>query len=256
MRLATVCAVVVSALAIGCARNTKAVVLPAVATEGCPAVLLTRSGGLGFETLGGVLAAVWPSGTIIRAETTFLPSRYMIGRISAADVAALRELAESSTTWGQPQGKAVMEMPDDILTLRRGQEVRQWSETPGFTTTPTVGNFRNQLFALQVEDARGFRDSLKEIYNCAARVPLTGNGSPKSNEDRSRDAALYRHLGLVALEHDARKRLQHDDGRAWRHAEGAEPLGTPGEVARDAGDRAGRSGPQCRERHDARGRHG
>lgn len=131
-------------------------------------MLLTRTGGLGFETQGGVLAAVWPSGTIIRADGPSLPARYLIGRLKAADVTALRELAESSKTWEQPQGKAVLEMPDDVLTLRRGKEMRQWSETPGFTSSATVADFRTRLFAVPVEAAKRFGESLKDIFNCAS----------------------------------------------------------------------------------------
>jgi hypothetical protein len=140
-----------------------------VASDGCPAVLLTRRGGLGFESQGGVLAAVWPSGTIIRAEGTSLPARYLIGQLNQGDVNALKELAESSRTWEQPVGTAVLDMPDDILTLRRGQEIRQWSETPGFTTTPTVGEFRSRLFTLPVENAARFSESLKDVYDCSAK---------------------------------------------------------------------------------------
>ena len=167
MRLTTGCVLLLTVLAAGCFSKTPAVTIPTVATAGCPAVLLIRSGGLGFETQGGVLAAVWPSGTIIRAESESLLTRYMIGRLSQADVAALKELAESATTWQQPLGEAVLDMPDDILTLRRGQEMRQWSETRGFTSTPTVQQFRSRLFSLPIEGAKGFRGSLKDIYNCA-----------------------------------------------------------------------------------------
>lgn len=165
MRAAT--AFVLTVLSIGCASKSGAGATPPVGTDGCPAVLLTRTGGLGFETQGGVLVAVWPSGTMIRAEGPSLPNRYLVGRLSQSDVSALRELAESSTTWDQPRGTAVLEMPDDVLTLRRGQDVRQWSETPGFTSTPTVAEFRTRLFALPVEGAKRFDQSLKEIFNCA-----------------------------------------------------------------------------------------
>ena len=169
MRRAGVIALIGSVLAGACAGKNPAVALPAVATDGCPAVLLTRSGGLGFETQGGVLAAVWPSGTIIRAGEMTPPGRYMIGRLSAADTQALREFAESSKTWEQPLGQAVLDMPDDVLTLRRGQEFRQWTQTPGFTSSATVEEFRTRLFALTIEGARGFRQSLKDVYDCSIR---------------------------------------------------------------------------------------
>ena len=169
MRSATAYLLIWTALTVACAPKTARVIVPSITTEGCPAVLLTRSGGLGFETQGGVLVAIWPSGTIIRAETPSLPSGYLIGRLSPEDIRALRELAESAKTWEQPVGTAVLEMPDDILTLRRGQDVRQWSETPGFTTTPTVAQFRSRLFSLPVEGAKRFDQSLKEVYECSSR---------------------------------------------------------------------------------------
>lgn len=167
MRAATACVLVSTVLIGGCAAKGANGAMPSIA-DGCPAVLLTRSGGLGFETQGGVLAAVWASGTIIRAEGPSLPSRYLIGRLSTTDVGALRELAESSKTWEQPPGNAVLDMPDDVLTLRRGQEVRQWSETPGFTSSPTVADFRTRLFAVAVESAKRFDQSLKDVFNCAS----------------------------------------------------------------------------------------
>lgn len=167
MRPATVCVVMLTLLIAGCAAKGPKAASPSIAPADCPAVLLTRTGGLGFETQGGVLAAVWPSGTIIRAEGPSLPARYLIGHLSAADVAALRELAESSKTWEQPLGKAVLEMPDDVLTLRRGKEMRQFSETPGFTTSPNVADFRARLFSVPVEKAKRFDESLKDIFNCA-----------------------------------------------------------------------------------------
>ena len=163
MRAATALVMIWTLLAIGCAPKKASIALP----DGCPAVLLTRTGGLGFETQGGVLAAVWPTGTIIRAEAPSLPNRYLVGLLSSADVSALRELAESSKTWDQPRGTAVLEMPDDVLTLRRGQETRQWSETPGFTSTPTVAEFRTRLFTLPVEGAKRLDQSLKDVFNCA-----------------------------------------------------------------------------------------
>ena len=102
-----------------------------------------------------------------------------MGHLSTADTNALRELAESSKTWDQPRGEAVLDMPDDVLTLRRGQEVRQWSETPGFTKSPTVADFRTRLFALPVESGKRFEESLKQVFNCAtAAASPSGSVSP------------------------------------------------------------------------------
>ena len=156
-------------LSSACASRATRITLPDVASDGCPTILLTRSGGLGFESQTGVLAAVWPSGEILRAESTaLLGPNHFVGMLSPTDLATLTELAQSPETRNQPHGQTVLDSPDDILTLRSGDDVRQWKETPGFTSTPTVSEFRSKLFSVPVTDARAIDDQLNAVMQCAA----------------------------------------------------------------------------------------
>ena len=151
---------------VACASKNAAIAVP---TGECPVILLSRTGGLGFETLSGVVAAVWTSGTIVRSEAAAVAGpNHLIGRLAPTDVAALTEIAQSPSIWNSPRGDVVLDAPDDTLTVRRNGEIRQWSETPGFTTTPAVRQLRARLFELLVIDARRLDAPLDDVMECAA----------------------------------------------------------------------------------------
>ena len=135
--------------------------------EGCPAILLVRSGGLGFESQGGVIAAVWPSGRIVRAETPALPwLRHIVGTLRANDLAELMALASADATWSQPTGEVVLDTADDILTLRRQSESRRWQETPGFTSNAVVQQFREKLLAAPIDGAIRLDAPMSDYGSC------------------------------------------------------------------------------------------
>ena len=148
-----------------CAKSKPVATLP----TGCPDILLTRAGGLGFQSEIGLMAAVWSSGTIIRADSPLPGTGHMIGRISPTDIATLTGLIESPKIWDSARGEVVREPAEAILTLRRNADTRQWSETPGFTTTPAVGEFRSKLFAVSIADAHRFDGSLDDVLKCAVK---------------------------------------------------------------------------------------
>ena len=155
-------------LAPACAGRSQKVTLPDVETAGCPIILLTRTGGLGFESQGGVIAAVWSSGTILRSEGAAMSGpNHFIGTLAPADLASLTQLVQSPQTWDQPRGQTALDIPDDILTLRRGNDVRQWRETPGFTTTPVVAEFRARLFSVPVTRAMEIETPFEDVMKCA-----------------------------------------------------------------------------------------
>jgi hypothetical protein len=152
--------------AAACASKNTTAPLPSAE---CPIIMLSRAGGLGFRAQSGVLAAVWSSGTIVRSESAGLAGpNHFIGTLNATDVAALIQLAQSAKIWDHPRGQSVLDIADDILTLRRGSDVRQWSETPGFTTNSVVTEFRSTLFSLPVTGARAIDDKLDDVMKCAA----------------------------------------------------------------------------------------
>jgi hypothetical protein len=93
----------------------------------------------------------------------------MIGTISPTDIATFNGLIESAKVWDSPRGDVVLEPADETLTLRRSSDVRQWSETPGFTTTLAVGAFRSGLFSVPIVDAHRFDGSLDDVIKCASK---------------------------------------------------------------------------------------
>jgi hypothetical protein len=126
---------------------------PAVHAEvECPVILTYHSGGLGAETKSGVVAAVWPSGAVLRAKSPKRPWRSHVAGIISGDVLAdLMREATADETWRQPTGEVALDMGDDVLTLRRRGEQRQWAETPGATSTPLVARFRERLATVAIE---------------------------------------------------------------------------------------------------------
>lgn len=123
--------------------------------EGCLVILLARRGGLGYESRSGVIAAVWPTGRIVRAESDQRPwARQVVGQLRAEDFVVLQALLNAPTTWAEPSGEVALDMSHDVLTLRRAGEKREWAETPGVTSTPIVSKFRRALRDVTVESAR------------------------------------------------------------------------------------------------------
>ena len=134
-------ALVVAAGIPSCAARTTNVTIPSIASDGCPFILLARSGGLGYEWQSGVIAAVWESGRIVRAESVDRPwQAHAIGQLTHADVAELADRVNSSDVWDAPPGKVALDFPDHTLTLRRSSGVRRWAETPAATSTRSLRN--------------------------------------------------------------------------------------------------------------------
>ena len=150
-----------------CAGTTAGVAIPSVATDGCPFILLTRSGGLGYEWQSGVIAAAWHSGQIVRAESVDRPwQAHVIGQLASADVADLMARVTSSDVWDAPPGRVALDFPSHTLSLRRDHEVRRWAETPAATSTPIVAEFRAKLVSLSIERSTRVRQSLEDLNKC------------------------------------------------------------------------------------------
>jgi len=80
------------------------------------------------------------------------------------------------------------------------------------------------------------------------RSACDGKPSFDVDENRSGHSAFDSHLSLVALEDDARERLQHPDRRTGRDPQRRQSLGTPGQVAGDSENPTARSRTQLRKR--------
>jgi hypothetical protein len=63
-----------------------------------------------------------------------------------------------------------------------------------------------------------------------------GNPSIEVDKDGAGDGAFDGHFGLIALEHDPRKRLEYMNGRSRGDAKRRQALGASGQVAYDPGD--------------------
>jgi hypothetical protein len=157
-----------AALAVhSCAAHTSPVSIPSVQLEGCPVVLLTRTGGLGFESRSGVIAAVWKTGVIVRAKSAQRPwGSHELGRLNAAELAELIRTLNTGSTWDSQRGEVALDSPKDVLTLRREAEVRTWAESPGMTSTPTVAQFRSTLLGLPLESPRRTTDAFDDLWKC------------------------------------------------------------------------------------------
>ena len=132
-----------------CAGTTAGVAIPSVATDGCPFILLTRSGGLGYEWQSGVIAAAWHSGQIVRAESVDRPwQAHVIGQLASADVADLMARVNSSDVWDAPPGRVALDFPSHTLS------------------TPIVAEFRAKLVSLSIERATRVRQSLEDLNKC------------------------------------------------------------------------------------------
>jgi hypothetical protein len=133
----------------------------------CPVILLYHSGGLGAEAKSGVIAAVWASGTVLLARSPERPWRaHVAGTVSVDVLAALMRDATADATWSQPTGVVALDLSDDVLTLRRRDEHRQWTETPGATSTPVVARFRERLARVAIQEPVEVRLPLADLPLC------------------------------------------------------------------------------------------
>jgi hypothetical protein len=147
------CAAALLAMSLfGCAARTPDATLSVVSDEGCPVVVLERFGGLGSEGNSGLIAAVWRSGKIVRSASIERPwGDHILGRLAPGPLADLLEVVNSDSTWHEPDGEVALDMADEVLTLRRGDERRSWTESPGVTSTPLVDQFRKKLASIKIE---------------------------------------------------------------------------------------------------------
>jgi hypothetical protein len=130
-------------------------------------VLLTRTGGLGYESRSGVIAAVWKTGVIVRVKAAQRPwGSHEIGRLNGTELAELLRTVNTGSTWDSQRGEVVLDSPQDVLTLRREAEVRTWAETPRITSTPTVAQFRSKLLGLSLESPRHATDAFDDLWKC------------------------------------------------------------------------------------------
>jgi hypothetical protein len=135
----------------------------------CPVLILRRLGGLGTESQGGVLAAVWQSGVILRSESAKRPSGpHVVGRVGAADLAALLASVRRSRLWSRRSGGLALDMPSEELELQRGRDRIGWAETPGVTSTVEFGRIRERVFKVRIEERVRVVTPIADEWSCPA----------------------------------------------------------------------------------------
>jgi hypothetical protein len=144
--------------------SSGAVTVPA--TE-CPEMILTRIGGLANESQGGIVAAIWVSGVMLRAESRQRPSGpHVVGELAENDLRSLLNAIRNHRIWTMRSRGAALDLPEDRLVMRLGQHRIGWSETPGLTSTRELTQVRDRLFAVPLHHARRVTGPVDEDRAC------------------------------------------------------------------------------------------
>jgi hypothetical protein len=135
----------------------------------CPTLILTRIGGLGNESQGGIVAAIWASGVILRAESRERPAGpHVVGELAESDLRSLLSTVRKHRVWTlHPRGLAV-DYPEDRLVMQRNDERIGWTETPGVTPTRELAQVRDRLFAVPLHRAQRATGPVDEDWACQA----------------------------------------------------------------------------------------
>jgi hypothetical protein len=158
------CALTLTIALNGCAMPATPLSVP---DAECPLVLLVRRGGLGTESHSGTIAAVWASGRIVRTESERRPwERHVLGWLKPEELRSLQDLVSLPATWAESEGEVALDMPAELLKLRKDGAQREWAETPGVTSTPIVSKFRRMLLGVAVERPQRLREPFQSASSC------------------------------------------------------------------------------------------
>ena len=135
--------------------------------DDCPVLIVTRSGGLGTESQGGIVVAIWESGYVLRAESPARPSGpHVIGRVETADLAAVSEVAKHSPLWTMRSGGVGVDIPSETIELQRGNDRLGWAETPGLTATKELAALQASLFKVRIQQAARIVGPIETKWKC------------------------------------------------------------------------------------------
>jgi hypothetical protein len=127
-----------------------------VVPDTCPRVLLTHSPGLVLAPEErGVVAAVWDSGVVVRADSFHRPgAAHVVGTIAASEATTLFEAVKNSSIW-KPGGLIVLDAPEHSLFYVRGSGSRiAQTETYDGALSPALADIHRRLFALPLQSPR------------------------------------------------------------------------------------------------------
>jgi hypothetical protein len=123
----------------------------------CPRLLLTWHPGMPLPTtppaeIGpSVVAAMWDSGIVLRAESIGRPhGPHVIGNLPATERDELLQSVSASAVWSQPS-ILVPDAPSLALAWNRGSDVLRHARSPDGAAKPTeLEMLRARLFGLQL----------------------------------------------------------------------------------------------------------
>lgn len=165
---ATVSSICVACMLVSASCASMPVASPASLPQECPSVVLRRSDGLVPDQQSGLIAAVWSQGVIVRTRTMRGPvDGYVVGRAPASEFAELLKVVQSDDVWDAPRSEVVLDMADEELLLKRGDERRVWAQTPGLTATRVIQRVRSAIFAVALENPSPLRGPVRENWTCS-----------------------------------------------------------------------------------------
>lgn len=133
----------------------------------CPALSLTRAGGLGSESESGVLVAVWDSGLILRAASRNRASgSHVLGHLDPADLDAVIRAAQVSPLWTKKSGGVAVDATAEEIQLQRKGVRVGWAESPGVNQTQELRALTAVLFSATIQQSRNVRVPAEMRWSC------------------------------------------------------------------------------------------
>ena len=129
--------------------------------EDCPRLLLTWHPGMPMPTtppaeIGpAIVAAVWDSGTVLRAESIDRPfGVQVIGTMAASQRDALLQSVSASAIWTR-QSMVFPDAPSLVLAWNRGSDLMRYAQSPTAADKLTdLETLRAQVFAVKLQRVR------------------------------------------------------------------------------------------------------
>ena len=145
----------------------------------CPRLLLTWQPGMPIpttppaETVPSVVAAVWDSGVMLRAESIDRPHGvHVIGIVTTSDRDALLRSVSGSAIWSQPS-IVFPDAPSLTLAWNRGSDVVRHAGSPTAPEKPTeLETLRARVFGLRLQRAHKLAAPIAvNRWRCPPEIP-------------------------------------------------------------------------------------
>jgi hypothetical protein len=124
---------------------------PVPLPEGLSWVVLAHEGGLGGPGAEGLVAAVWPDGTVFRQVQPRSLEDLEAGTIPPAEVQHIRQVIAASGIEGRRTAGVALAVPYEGLVIRGERGTRCWYSTEGTEGTPGLSQIAVVLRRLPVK---------------------------------------------------------------------------------------------------------